>query len=135
MPVVIKFVTKHLQIFKLKTCKGEKNLVLSELEMEAKRPEHDGVEEEYATLALQFGFVTQFATALPLAPLLACLSNIVEIRGDLFKICELRRPAYKQAEDIGTFDAVFQSFGVVAVMTNSMSERYGLPASVVEPLI
>ena len=75
---------------------------------------------EYATLALQFGFVTQFATAFPLAPLLSFFSNMIEIRGDAYKLCSgVRRPVYVTAEDIGTYNAVFQSFGVVAVMTNA----------------
>jgi anoctamin-8 len=60
--------------------------------------------------------VTQFSTAFPLAPFLSCLSNIIEIRGDAYKLCKgVRRPCYRPAEDIGTFDSVFFGFGVIAV--------------------
>jgi hypothetical protein len=43
--------------------------------------------------ALQFGYVTMFSSAFPLAPLFAFLNNIFEIRVDAAKLCFFyRRP-------------------------------------------
>ena len=53
---------------------------------------------------LQFGFITIFVAAFPLAPLFALINNIVEIRGDAYKfICTFRRPVAQRKQDIGTY--------------------------------
>lgn len=54
--------------------------------------------------ALQFGFITLFVVAFPLAPLFALLNNTSEIRTDSYKILtKLQRPPAIPAEDIGAF--------------------------------
>lgn len=51
---------------------------------------------------LQFGFTTIFVAAFPLAPLLALLNNVIEIRLDAYKfVTQWRRPLPSQAKDIG----------------------------------
>lgn len=51
---------------------------------------------------LQFGFTTIFVAAFPLAPLLALLNNIIEIRLDAYKfVTQWRRPLASRAKDIG----------------------------------
>lgn len=53
-------------------------------------------------LVLQFGFTTIFVAAFPLAPLLALLNNIIEIRLDAYKfVTQWRRPMPARATDIG----------------------------------
>lgn len=55
-----------------------------------------------ACLVLQFGFTTIFVAAFPLAPLLALLNNIIEIRLDAYKfVTQWRRPMPARATDIG----------------------------------
>ena len=54
----------------------------------------------------QFGYLSLFAPAYPLAPLLALINNIFEIRIDAVKFCTvLQRPRYRQSEDIGSWCA------------------------------
>lgn len=56
----------------------------------------------FSTAVIQFGFVSLFVASFPLAPLLALLNNIIEIRLDAKKfITELRRPDAMRAKDIG----------------------------------
>ena len=53
-------------------------------------------------VVIQFGFITIFVAAFPLAPLFAWLNNIVEIRLDAFKfVSVLRRPVAERSQDIG----------------------------------
>lgn len=54
---------------------------------------------------LQFGFTTIFVAAFPLAPLLALLNNVIEIRLDAYKfVTQWRRPLASRAKDIGKLD-------------------------------
>jgi hypothetical protein len=60
-------------------------------------------------LAIQYGYVTLFVSAFPLAPFLSLFSNIVEIRTDGWKLLHAYRRAQPLgAEDIGTWFAIFQ---------------------------
>ena len=53
---------------------------------------------------IQYGFVTLFVAAFPLAPLLALLNNIIEIRLDAYKfVCVQQRGPTVKAQDIGKF--------------------------------
>ena len=55
-------------------------------------------------LVLQYGFVTMFVAAFPLAPLFALLNNIAEIRVDAVNfVYNFRRPVPRRAEDIGAW--------------------------------
>lgn len=52
---------------------------------------------------IQFGYVTLFVVAFPLAPLLAFANNYVELRVDAFKLVHnCCRPDPEGAQDIGT---------------------------------
>ena len=53
--------------------------------------DNEGLFQEYLEMVLQFGFITIFVAAFPLAPLFALLNNWVEIRLDAQKfVCETR---------------------------------------------
>ena len=45
-----------------------------------------GLIEEYLELAIQYGFITLFVGAFPLAPLFALVNNALEIRLDAIKV-------------------------------------------------
>ena len=51
------------------------------------RDAYDGTFGDYLEMFVQFGQVTIFATVFPLGALLALINNVVEQRGDFFKIC------------------------------------------------
>ena len=49
---------------------------------------------------IQYGFVTLFVAAFPLAPLLALLNNVFEIRLDAYKYTtQMRRPFGQQVRE------------------------------------
>lgn len=67
----------------------------------------------------QYGFVTLFVAAFPLAPLFALLNNIIEIRLDAYKFtCIWRRPPAAKANGIGIWFNIMKGISFIAVLTN-----------------
>lgn len=74
---------------------------------------------------LQYGFVTLFVAAFPLAPFFALLNNIAEIRVDAFKmVAQARRPLAERAEDIGAWFGVLRMLTYAAVVSNAFVIAY-----------
>ncbi|XP_029438253.1 anoctamin-3 isoform X2 [Rhinatrema bivittatum] len=79
-----------------------------------------GLMDEYLEMVIQFGFTTIFVAAFPLAPLLALLNNIIEIRLDAYKfVTQWRRPMPARATDIGIWYGILEGIGILAVITNA----------------
>lgn len=75
---------------------------------------------EFTSAVVQYGYLALFAPAYPLAPLLALVNNILEMRLDAVKLCTVtRRPHVRQAEDIGSWFTVLNVLGFFAVLTNA----------------
>ena len=75
--------------------------------------------EKYYFAVLQYGFVTLFVAAFPLAPLFALLNNIGEIRLDAYKMVkEARRPLAERVEDIGAWYGILKGVTYAAVVSN-----------------
>ncbi|XP_053112454.1 anoctamin-6 isoform X2 [Hemicordylus capensis] len=80
-----------------------------------------GLFYEYLEMVIQFGFVTLFVASFPLAPLLALLNNLLEIRVDAWKITtQFRRMVPQKAQDIGAWQPIMQGIAILAVVTNAM---------------
>ncbi|KAG7471024.1 hypothetical protein MATL_G00120030 [Megalops atlanticus] len=80
----------------------------------------EGLFNEYLEMVLQFGFITIFVAACPLAPLFALLNNWVEIRLDAQKfVCQYRRPVAERAQDIGIWFNILQVITHLAVISNA----------------
>lgn len=76
-------------------------------------------------LVLQYGFVTLFVAAFPLAPLFALLNNIAEIRLDAFKmVTQARRPLAERVEDIGAWYGILRIITYIAVVSNAFVIAY-----------
>ncbi|KAA8578865.1 hypothetical protein FQN60_011479 [Etheostoma spectabile] len=68
---------------------------------------------EYLEMVVQFSFTTIFVAAFPLAPLLALINNIFEIRLDAIKMVRLeRRLVPWKTNDIGVWTKVLEVIGV-----------------------
>ncbi|KAM9230725.1 anoctamin-6 isoform 1-T1 [Dugong dugon] len=80
-----------------------------------------GLFYEYLEMIIQFGFVTLFVASFPLAPLLALVNNILEIRVDAWKMTtQYRRMVPQKAQDIGAWQPIMQGIAILAVVTNAM---------------
>lgn len=76
---------------------------------------------EFLEMVIQFSFTTIFVAAFPLAPLLALLNNVIEIRLDAIKMVTLeRRMVPKKTNDIGVWIDVLEAIGVLAVIANGL---------------
>uniref|UniRef100_A0A669CTP3 Anoctamin n=1 Tax=Oreochromis niloticus TaxID=8128 RepID=A0A669CTP3_ORENI len=80
-----------------------------------------GLFYEYLEMVIQFGFVTLFVASFPLAPALALLNNIIEIRVDAWKLTtQFRRAVPEKAQHIGAWQPILQGITILAVVTNAM---------------
>ncbi|XP_035456475.2 anoctamin-5 isoform X2 [Spodoptera frugiperda] len=80
--------------------------------------------DDYLEMIIQYGFVTLFVAAFPLAPLFALLNNIAEIRLDAYKMVTLtRRPLAQRVEDIGAWFGVLKAVTYLAVVSNGLIHR------------
>ncbi|KAG1673588.1 Anoctamin-7 [Nymphon striatum] len=109
---------------KLKTWWHQKNVKITEnknrWEEDYSLIENEGLFQEYLEMVLQFGFITIFVAAFPLAPLFALLNNWVEIRLDAQKIvCETRRIVPERAQDIGVWFRILETLAHLAVISNA----------------
>uniref|UniRef100_W5MHZ7 Anoctamin n=1 Tax=Lepisosteus oculatus TaxID=7918 RepID=W5MHZ7_LEPOC len=69
---------------------------------------------------IQFGFITLFVASFPLAPLLALVNNIIEIRVDAWKFTtQFRRPVAAKAHSIGAWQEILNGIAIVSVVTNA----------------
>ena len=76
----------------------------------------------FAIAVLQYGFVTIFVAAFPLAPFFALLNNVLEMRLDATKILTLhRRPVAQRIKDIGVWYSILEFLGKLSVVTNVIS--------------
>ncbi|XP_030746412.1 anoctamin-1-like isoform X2 [Sitophilus oryzae] len=74
---------------------------------------------EYLEMVLQYGFVTIFVAAFPLAPFFALLNNVLEMRLDAKKLLTYyRRPVSQRVRDIGVWYRILDSIGKLSVITN-----------------
>ncbi|RLN98032.1 hypothetical protein BBJ28_00011248 [Nothophytophthora sp. Chile5] len=78
-----------------------------------------GTFDDYNEMIIQFGYVTLFVVAFPLAPVMALFNNFFEIRIDAHKLVNAtRRPDPRGAQDIGTWGTIIDLMGSIAMVTN-----------------
>ncbi|XP_065570539.1 anoctamin-2-like isoform X2 [Artemia franciscana] len=71
-------------------------------------------------MILQFSFCTIFVTAVPLAPLIFFISNLIDIRLEAKKfLTHYKRPVYQTVEDIGVLGDMMDLIGKVSIRTNA----------------
>ena len=76
--------------------------------------------DEYLEMVIQYGFVTIFVAAFPLAPLFALFNNIMEIRLDAYKFAvAYRRPKPERVRDLGVWTIILDFISKFAVLTNA----------------
>lgn len=128
--VAIPWAIGKLQLYMLKRKlkkESETPKVIPQWEEESKKPAFPGTFDEYSEMVIQYGYITLFAASFPLAPLLAVLNNVVEIRTDALKLLEAHsRPEYKGAQGIGAWYTILELLGILSVITNCLLVGFSL---------
>ncbi|KAJ1343997.1 hypothetical protein BSLG_001477 [Batrachochytrium salamandrivorans] len=76
---------------------------------------------EYSSKVIQFGYLTMFSAAFPLAPVLAYLNNLIEMRVDTWKYLALyQRPFARCESSIGRWESILKSIVTISVLTNAL---------------
>jgi anoctamin-10/anoctamin-7 len=76
--------------------------------------------EDYAAVTMQFGYMTLFISALPIATFFALMSNMLEVRSDGYKLLYLHRRTYSRgAETIGSWETILDILTKLACITNA----------------
>lgn len=70
-------------------------------------------------LVLQYGLVTFFVAAFPLAPLISLLNNLIELRLDAYKLMRnYRRPVPRRLSGLGAWKGILQAITYISTVTN-----------------
>ncbi|OQS02077.1 anoctamin [Thraustotheca clavata] len=99
--------------------KETKDAVVSRVDVESLLPVYSGTFYDYLELFIQFGQITLFASAYPLASACSLANNLIEQRSDAFKILmNHQRNPRAHHDGIGTWQNAFTILCYVAVLTN-----------------
>jgi len=76
--------------------------------------------QNYADTAIQFGFMTLFVVALPIATFFSMANGYVKVKMTSFKLVKFyQRPVPQGVQDIGSWQAIFTLLSVMSVITNA----------------
>ena len=76
---------------------------------------------EFYPLIQEFCFLTLFACCAPLTPIILLITNSLEIRSDVTKICLItRRPEVVRKKNIGAWKYIIEFIGIMSIFTNIM---------------
>ncbi|XP_064600079.1 anoctamin-1-like isoform X3 [Liolophura sinensis] len=119
--LVIPKVLKRIRKFCAKQTKEERMARTAwERDFQLNSSESMSLFYEYLEMVLQFGFLTLFVAAFPLAPLFALINNIIEIRLDANKfVRDLQRPSAERVKDIGIWYSVLYGVSRIAIISNA----------------
>jgi len=126
--VLIPYVLSKAKLYFLERKSNRKEEDIPKYEREYELNQFEGMVDEYGEMVIQFGYLTLFASSVPIAPVLAVLNNVVEMRTDMFKwLTSYNKPFYRGADDIGGWYAILQVLGVAAVITNCLLLLFSFP--------
>ena len=71
-------------------------------------------------MVIEFGYVTLFASAFPLASCISVFCNLIEIKSDCYKLTHaLQRPPAERVNSIGVWGGVLQVMMLLSIVTNA----------------
>jgi len=90
-------------------------------EKQSLSPTWGGNVDEYLEMVIQFGYVTMFVAAFPLAPVFAWINNLFELRVDACKLCYFyQKPESRYAANIGVWYPIMHGMSIMAVVVNCL---------------
>ena len=99
--------------------------ITNDMERESFLAPWDSLFEDFLVVTITYGYLALFAVACPVAPLLALINCVTEIRGDAFKLCvAFQRPVFEVQESIGSWFSVLNVLGVSGVVSVSATVAF-----------
>ncbi|ESO12408.1 hypothetical protein HELRODRAFT_62245, partial [Helobdella robusta] len=120
--IVLPFVSRIKRAIRMCLRNKNKKLILKPWEKDFNLEEMGslGLLQEYLEMMIQFGFVTLFVAAFPLAPCFAFINNLIEIRSDANKfVTQYRRPMPARAVSIGVWYEILHAITRISIVTNA----------------
>eukprot|EP00002_Diphylleia_rotans_P035544 TRINITY_DN7770_c0_g1_i1.p1 TRINITY_DN7770_c0_g1~~TRINITY_DN7770_c0_g1_i1.p1 ORF type:complete len:611 (+),score=138.31 TRINITY_DN7770_c0_g1_i1:57-1889(+) len=94
---------------------------MEKVEKELEQDPYPTTFDDYWEMVLQFGYVTCFATAAPVAAFFALANNIIEWHGDAFKLLFLhKRPDPRRAAGIGKAGVIKSTIHIYSLSTTQI---------------
>ena len=91
---------------------------ISEKLVEIRLPEYETF-DDYLEIVINFGYITLFASAFPMAPVIIYIFHWVEMRSDKYKIIHAyRRPYPSKSRGIGSWNIVLNTMSFLCVISN-----------------
>lgn len=123
---LIPFVTRKLMGIATKaTTKKEKkpeeskDPLVKQIEEEMEMPVYD-VNDDYAEMVVQYGYVSLFSIVWPLGSLSSFINNWIELRSDAVKMCiNYRRPFPSRSDNIGPWFRMLMILSWLSSITNA----------------
>jgi len=95
---------------------------LTSIERQMMKNDYDPITDcikDFAVISIQYGFMTLFIPALPVASLFSLLYNLTQIKIDGSKLLHSnKRPFPMQDDNIGTWQPIFVLISTLAIFTN-----------------
>lgn len=114
--LVCEILIPYLQKMSKKVGDGE--LVMAHIKTELQLSKYEQF-DDYLEIVINFGYITLFASAFPLAPLLTLLFHSIELQADKWKIYNLyQRPLPYKQNTIGAWKTVLNVMSIIAILTN-----------------
>ena len=96
------------------------NLEVSNTEEQAFKEAYDSPLEDYMEVVIQYGYIVMFSASFPLAPLIALIAGIIELRVDGYKLTDIvRRPLPSGSSGIGNWLQILRFLSFVGIFTNA----------------
>ena len=99
--------------------KIEENLDVDSVELNGLKLNFEGTLNYFMEGILDLGYITLFAAAFPIGPVIAVVANVVEINIKLYALTEVyKRPETERCGGIGEWVNIMEIMGLVSVFTN-----------------
>jgi len=94
---------------------------LMRVELNGMKSRNDDFNDDYGQMLIQYGYITMFASAFPVGPIISFIANILDCRAKIFSFLYVyHRPPIEKAAGIGNWQNVWEIMSVIGLFTNAL---------------
>jgi len=91
------------------------------VELNGMKSRNDDFNDDYGQMMIQYGYITMFASAFPIGPIISFIANILDCRAKIFSFLYVyHRPPIEKAAGIGNWQNVWEIMSVIGLFTNAL---------------